>query len=156
MYVPLCHYIALVLPRGQFQNGYTAPFIIKAIYKGQYNIDLGMITDMTITRGKEGGWTKDGLPMVIDISFTIQDLYPNMSMSPSGPLMSSNVLKNVAEMDYLANLCGVNINEPDIVRMIDMYVTLNIENYFTDIPANIVSGFTSVFTNKINKIFSFY
>ena len=94
--------------------------------------------------------------MVIDISFTIQDLYPNMSMSPSGPLMSSNVLKNVSEMDYLANLCGVNINEPDIVRMIDMYITLNIENYFTDIPANIVSGFTSVFTNKINKIFSFY
>jgi len=156
MYVPLCHYIALVLPRGQFQNGYTAPFIIKAIYKGQYNIDLGLITDMTITRGKEGGWTKDGLPMVIDISFTIQDLYPNMSMSPSGPLMSSNVLKNISEMDYLANLCGVNINEPDIVRMIDMYITLNIENYFTDIPANIVSGFTSVFTNKINKIFSFY
>lgn len=156
IYVPLCHLIALILPRGEFQNGYTAPFIIKAFYKGMFNIDMGIITDMNITKGKEGGWTKDGLPTVVDVTFTIQDLYSILSMSPTGPLMKSNVLQNIAEMDYLANLCGINIHEPDVGRMIEMYICFNIDTVFTDIPSNITTGLGNKLSNKINKIFSMF
>lgn len=156
IYVPLCHLIALVLPRGEFQNGYTAPFIIKAFYKGMFNIDMGIITDMTINKGKEGGWTKDGLPTVVDVSFTIQDLYSTLSMTPTGTLMKKNVMQNIAEMDYLANLCGVNINEPDVGRMIEMYVTFNIENVFTDVPTNLLTGLSNKFSTKISTLLSIF
>lgn len=153
IYVPLCHLIAFVLPRGEFQNGYTSPFIVKAFYKGMFNIDMGIITDMSITKGKEGGWTKDGLPTVVDVQLTIQDLYSTLSMSPTGGLMKSGVLQNIAEMDYLANTCGVNINEPDITRMVAMYVTFNIENVLTDIPTNITTALGNKLSNKISKIY---
>lgn len=153
IYVPLCHLIALVLPRGEFQNGYTSPFIIKAFYKGMFNIDMGIITDMTITKGKEGGWTKDSLPTVVDVQFTIQDLYSTISMSPAGGLMKSNVFQNIAEMDYLANTCGVNINEPDVLRMIEMYTTLNIKNVFMDVPTNISTSLGNNLSNKLSRIY---
>lgn len=153
IYVPLCHLAALVLPRGEFQNGYTSPFIIKAFYKGMFNIDMGIITDMTFTKGKEGGWTKDALPTVVDVSFTIQDLYSTLSLTPAGSLLKSNTMQNIAEMDYLANTCGVNINEPDVLRMVNMFVTFNIKNVFMDVPTNITTGLGNVLSNKISKIY---
>jgi len=152
IYVPLCHLIALVAPRGEFQNGYTAPFIVKAFYK-TYNIDMGIITDMQITKGKDGGWTKDGLPTSVSVQFTIQDLYQSLSLTPAGPLFKSNVMQNIAELDYLANLCGININEPDTIRMVSMYVTLNIQDVFLDVPTNITTGMGNKISNKLSAIY---
>ena len=156
IYVPLCHLIAFVLPRGEFQNGYNSPFIVRAFYKGMFNIDMGIITDMNITKGKEGGWTKDDLPTVVDVQFTITDLYSALSLTPAGSLFHANVMQNIAEMDYLANLCGININEPDVGRMIEMYMTLNIKNVFTDIPTNLTTGLMNKLSNKVNKIFNLF
>ena len=59
-------------------------------------------------------------------------------------------------MDYLANLCGININEPDVGRMIEMYMTLNIKNVFTDIPTNLTTGLMNKLSNKVNKIFNLF
>ena len=157
IYVPLCHLMALVLPRGEFKNGYAAPFIIKAFYAGMFNIDMGIITDMSITKGKEGGWTKDGLPTVVQVQLTLQDLYSTLSMSPAGVLFKANVLQNTAEMDYLANLCGINYYEIDTLRMVRMYEVLNFQNIFNDVATNFTTGLQNTLINsavkKYNKIF---
>ena len=149
IYVPLCHLIALVLPHGEYKNGYTSPFLVKAFYKGMFNIDMGIITDMSITKGKEGGWTKDALPTVVEVRMTIQDLYSQLSITPTGQLFKSNVMQNISEMDYLANLCGVNINEPDLKRMMEMFVILNVENIFVDIIPDIGMSITQAINNTI-------
>lgn len=150
---PLCHLCAFVFPRGEYVNGYSAPFLVKAFCKGQFNIDMGIITDMSFEKGKEGTWTIDGLPTVVDVTMTITDLYPTMSMSPSGPLFKSNVLKNIAEMDFLANLCGVNINQPDLGRIAVLYEVLNISNPITDFVPNLESDILNWATNKAQSIF---
>lgn len=149
IYVPLCHLIAFVLPHGEYKNGYTSPFLVKAFYKGMFNIDMGIITDMSITKGKEGGWTKDALPTVVEVRMTIQDLYSQLSITPTGQLLKSNVMQNISEMDYLANLCGVNINEPDLKRMMEMFVILNVENIFVDIIPDIGLSITQAINNTI-------
>ena len=41
-------------------------------------------------------------------------------MSPSDDAVGLS--KNVDEMDYLANLCGINVNKPDIMRAIELNV----------------------------------
>lgn len=155
IYVPLCHCLGFVMPRGEYHNGYSAPFLVKAFYKGTFNIDMGIITEMTIQKGKEGGWTKDGLPTVVDVSFTIQDLYSSISMS-SITLMKANTLENIQEMDYLCSLCGININEPDLTRIVRLYVTLNLTSRFN--PTEILFGLTSkleeTITPKISSIFT--
>lgn len=155
IYVPLCHCLGFVMPRGEYHNGYSAPFLVKAFYKGTFNIDMGIITEMTIQKGKEGGWTKDGLPTVVDVSFTIQDLYSSISMS-SITLMKANTLENIQEMDYLCSLCGININEPDLTRIVRLYVTLNLTSRFN--PTEVLFGLTSkleeTITPKISSIFT--
>ena len=152
--VPLCHLLGFVLPRGEYPNTYNSPFLVKAFYKGMFNIDMGLITNMSIKKGKEGGWTRDGLPTVVDVSFTITDLYQALSMTPEGDFYVGHTLQNISEMDYLANLCGVNINEPDTFRMIAMYETFQLENRFLDIPQNISNQFSNFISNKLSNAYT--
>lgn len=149
IYVPLCHLMALVLPRSEYVNSYTAPFIIKAFYKGMFNIDMGIITEMTFTKGKEGSWTKDALPTIVDVTFTIQDLYCAMGMTSTGNMYKGFTLQNVAEMDYIANLCGININTPDNVRMAQFWCTFNITNRIHDFIPNFENRLTNAIGNKL-------
>ena len=137
IYVPLCHLMALVLPRSEYVNSYTTPFLIKAFYRGMFNIDMGIITEMSFNRGKEGSWTKDGLPTVVDVNFSIQDLYTGMGMTSVGAMFKGTTLQNVSEMDYIANLCGININEPDLFRMVTLWAVFNIKDRIADFLPNL-------------------
>lgn len=149
IYVPLCHLMALVLPRSEYINSYTTPFLIKAFYKGMFNIDMGIITEMTFNKGKEGSWTKDGLPTVVDVSFTIQDLYIAMGMTSTEKMFKGLTLQNVAEMDYIANLCGININEPDVFRMVNLWCAFNITNKVYDFIPNLSLGIERSIANSV-------
>lgn len=125
IYVPLAHLICLTAPREASEsgpNGYSAPFLVKAFYKGLFNCDMGIVTSLNISRGKDKAWTLDGLPTEVDVSMTIKDLYSMMTLtSIDNP---GSFVNNIALVDYIANSCGININEPDITRMLDVYVML--------------------------------
>lgn len=126
IYVPLAHLICLTAPREASEsgpNGYSAPFLVKAFYKGLFNCDMGIVTSLNIQRGKDKAWTLDGLPTEVDVSMTIKDLYSMMTLtSIDSP---GSFVNNIALIDYIANSCGININEPDITRMLDVYIMLN-------------------------------
>lgn len=154
IYVPLCHLMALVLPRSEYVNSYTTPFLVKAFYKGMFNIDMGIITEMTFNKGKEGSWTKDGLPTVVDVTFSIQDLYSNMGMTSTESMFKGKTLQNVSEMDYIANLCGININEPDIFRMIRLWCAFNIENRVYDFIPNLELGVEKYLHNRVLNVYN--
>ena len=158
IYVPLCHLMALVLPRSEYVNSYTTPFLIKAFYKGMFNIDMGIITEMSFNRGKEGSWTKDGLPTVVEVSFTIQDLYSSMGMTSFGKMFKGKTLQNVAEMDYLANLCGININEPDIFRMVKFWAMFNItgklHDFIPNLKLNVGTFIKTSVTTALNNLWT--
>jgi len=131
--VPLFHILSLVGPQTILSNpnGYTNPFLVRAIYKGHFNIDMGIITDLTISKGDECRWTPDGLPTSVDVSLTIKDLY-NMLAITSSESLKYDTLNNTALMDYIANLCGVNIFKPEISRIIEMWFVNNFENRVDD------------------------
>lgn len=153
IYVPLCHLMALVLPRSEYVNSYTTPFLVKAFYKGMFNIDMGIITDMTFTKGKEGSWTKDSLPTIVDVTFTIQDLYTGMGMTSTGNMFKGTTLQNISEMDYIANLCGININVPDTFRMVDLWATFNMTNRINDFLPNFENRVTNAINNKLYSMY---
>ena len=126
--VPINHLLALTLPRAPWGsaingdsldtdpsvNGFFTPFLVRAFYKGMFNCDMGIVTSLNIQKGKEGGWTMDGLPSVVDISMQIKDLYNVMCMSKEGNPIQ--FLNNSSFLAYLANSCGISINQPDIER----------------------------------------
>lgn len=134
IYVPLCHLICLTAPIQSESgvSGYVSPFLVRGFYRGLFNCDMGIITDLSITKGKEGAWTIDGLPTEVDIDLTLKDLYSALTITKeNNPGAFCN---NLCLVDYIANTCGININEPDFIRQMDMYLILKANKYKHFIP----------------------
>ncbi|MGL5752469.1 MAG: hypothetical protein ACRCXT_18180 [Paraclostridium sp.] len=131
--VPMIHLMHLAAPRQMSSNSYQAPYMVRGYYKGIFNCDMGIITQMEFEKGDKGRWTTNGLPMVVDVSFTIKDLYQMMCVT-SGDTMFE-FLNNTVLLDYIANMCGININKPDILRTVDLYY-----NYFVSAPSNLLNN----------------
>ena len=155
--VPLFHLICLVAPQciEANPNGYMNPFLVRGVYKGSFNIDMGIITDMSITKGAECQWTPEGVPTSITVSMSIKDLYQVMSITATSPTSGYkyDTLNNTALMDYIANLCGINIFRPEIGRIIDMWFTNNFTNRANDLFPRIWSSVSDKISNLIMNIF---
>lgn len=164
--VPMMHLIALAAPRQLSANGYTSPFLIRAFYKGLFNVDMGMIDNLSFTKGKEGSWTPFGLPTEVDVSMSIKDMYQALFISGiktpggiksvvEGKIKGDDVkfiLKNTAMMDYIASTCGVNINEPELARTVKMFkilytnnMTLSGSQWAQGIQQDVLSSLSSMY-----------
>lgn len=142
--VPLIHLMCLVAPQtiSGNVNSYSTPFLVRAIYKGMFNVDTGIITSMSVNKGGDCQWTKNGIPTSIEVDIEIKDLYNVMAITPTdGNLICSyDTLNNTALMDYVANLCGINIFKPEIRRTIEMWYTINLQNKLGDYIQNNIWG----------------
>ena len=58
--VPIYHILAMALSRQSVQQAYFSPFLLRCYYKGLFNIDMGIMQSLSITKGAEGEWTVDG------------------------------------------------------------------------------------------------
>lgn len=107
--IPICHLLALALPRQISDNMYTYPFVISANQLGQFNVDLGVVTNMNITRGgmDNTSWTINSLPTEWDVSFDIIPLVDELMMTGTNhPVL---FCKNVGLLSYLGNMCGFDL-----------------------------------------------
>ena len=75
-------------------------------------------------------------------------------MSKADSDMDKGILSNIAELDYIANSCGININEPEITRTIKMAATLGFTTKIRDkLEMGIFGNVTQFFNQKIQNIF---
>lgn len=164
--VPIYHILALTLPR-QASGGdgrtdgqaYFSPFLVRGFCKGLFNIDMGIITDLSISKGSEGEWTIDGIPTVAEISFSIKDMYDGMFMSRSADIGDRNILSNTTELDYIANSCGININDQEVSRTLKMYLALGFlsaGNITDKIQIGIFGNIQQFFNQKVHNIFGVF
>ena len=152
--VPLIHLLALAAPHAMGPNGYSSPYLVRAYYKGIFNCDMGLITDIDVTKGKEGAWTVDGLPTEVDVTITLKDLYSMFAMSGGDKSLKSdiNFFNNTALLDYLCSSCGININKIETARQLECYAAFA-KNRFTDIFPNMWLGFNQSASNLANKVY---
>ena len=117
IYVPIILLVSMTAPRqlGNSANSYESPFLVRATYKSIFNCELGIISSLSITKGGEDKWNVMGMPVTADVSMEIKDLYSSMSISKS-----TGLLNNTAQMDYLALMAGVDMNDMDLLRMIKL------------------------------------
>ena len=145
IYVPLCHLIALAAGhQTDNPNGYYSPFLVRAFYKGLFNVDMGIVTNMNIKKGNEAAWNIDGLPTEVDIDLTIKDLYNMLAIVPNNE--PKTFVTNSILMDYIANTCGININQMDIQRSLEIYYIL-VSTKVVQLPNRIVRQFQEAIDN---------
>lgn len=140
--VPLAHILGFVLPRSVGDNSYISPFLVRCWFQSQFNIELGIISSCEVIKGDAGSWTQDGLPTQLTVQLSIKDLYSVMAHSLSTP--ASSVLNNPMQMNYIANLCGINMGPTDIRRTIALWKMIAFskgkDSIFRKIPNMIASA----------------
>ena len=152
--VPTFHCLGLVWPRQSASQAYYSPYLVRAFYKGIFNVDMGIITGMSLSKGQEGEWTKDGLPTVIEVTLDIKDLYDGIFMSKQEVAGDMSILSNITELDYIANMCGINYNEPDVRRTVDMYLSLGfVSNVKDKLEIGVWDGLTQWVNQRLQNIF---
>lgn len=150
IFVPLLHLIGLAGAQQLNANSYKSPFLIRAYYKGFFNVDMGIITSLSISKGDKCKWTLDGLPTQIDISLNLKDLYQMLFLTPDEEIIKS--ITNTGELDYLSNLCGININKVDISRNIDIYLSTLKDGIESKLTLNHFGKVQQTITNFANSV----
>lgn len=121
IYIPLFLLMALSIPRAVGAHAYTGPFIIRAYCKGMFHIPCGIVTSLSITRGREEyGWSSQFLPLEVDVNMTVKDLSPAVFLSMNYGALDT-FTKNVTMQSYLETLSSLGLRDmiywyPKLVR----------------------------------------
>lgn len=112
---PLILLMAFTLPKqGKQINSYTAPFIVRAEAPGNFLSDMGIVESISWRKGTtQGDWTANGLPLSMEVTLVITDLYPVMSMSDS----AADLNRNGSISYYLANMAGITAEQNDTISL---------------------------------------
>ena len=133
--IPMAHWICLAAPRQASINTYGAPFLIKFHIPGFCSIDMGIVESLTITKGGDGSaWSVDGLPLEVQLSINIKDLYSALSISRMNGVSfvdAYNTLWNTSFIDYVAVQSGMDMKQNDAKKRFELAKAL-IENQIED------------------------
>lgn len=89
IYIPLCMLLAGTLPLKAGEASYTSPFLCSLYNKGVQEIQLGMITELSIERGITNlSYTKNKRCLSLRVSFTVTDFSTRLSVPVSTGLLS--------------------------------------------------------------------
>ena len=121
IYIPLSCLLAGVLPLQTGRASHTSPYICNLFCKGVQNIELGIITELSIERGVSNlPFSKWKQPLAIDVSFTVTDL-SGIITAPVDRGIFQAILKGPTETigqltteskldDYIGTLCARDLN----------------------------------------------
>lgn len=116
--IPLATLIAGATPRSAGRNAYVGPFLCKLWDQGRCHIELGMITQMRIERGKGNlGWNIHKQPLGIDVTFTVTNLSKILHMPISTDVSLSDVIgvnlndESTNYNAYMAALAALGVND---------------------------------------------
>ena len=143
IYMPMVLLISMAAPRqiGNSSNSYMSPFLVRATYKSIFSCDLGMIGSLDINRGGEGCWNVLGMPTKADITISLKDMYNSMFISKR-----MGMVANTAQMDFLATLAGIDLNEFEPTRIVKYYL-MQLGNTPRDWASDMWGGFK----NSLNR-----
>lgn len=98
--VPTVMLLAAALPMSTGLQSYSAPFLCELYSQGRNQIRLGMIKDLTISRGEGNvGWTRNHQPLGINISFSVADMSTVMHAPIDVGFKPLNPLKGLFDED---------------------------------------------------------
>ena len=151
--VPLAFVLGFVLARQTTANTYASPFLVKAYMDGVFSCNLGMVTSLSIDKNvNPTSWTMDGLPNEVNVSFSITDLYSDLSMSPQeNPLL---FLNNSSMLEFLATMCGLDMVTPRLRMRADL-VWNTVTNAVTDYPKTVMTHIAESIDNLLYQIIGF-
>ena len=126
--------LSMILPQQKTPTSFGEPFIFQLDAPGRFVCDMGICTNLTITKGgNDRLYTPDGLPRMIEINMTVKDLYPTLMASQTmAPLYTNTGLS--MWLDNMANLSvaqsGQRYSLVNALRARVNSVSFGVENFY--------------------------
>lgn len=152
--VPVAHLLAMSLPRQLSDNMYTYPYILRGAQLGSFNLDIGVITNLSIDRGGSDDtcWSIDNLSTEWNVQVELTPLVDELMIT--GTNHPALFMKNEMLLDYLANYCGFDILANQMSTKLELIATF-MNNYVLDIPHALEHRINDELYTKLNSAFGF-
>lgn len=116
IYIPLSMLLAAALPLSTGKQSYTSPFLVELWDKGRHQTRLGMIDNLSISRGTSNlGFNRKGQAMAIDVSFSVVDMSSVMHMQIAKGWFSNDENgvfdEETVFSDYMNTLSSLGLHE---------------------------------------------
>ena len=149
--LPYLMWMVMAAPRQLSGSTYTEPFAVRLFARGMFTCSLGMITDMSKTAGDDkNDWTIFGFPKTIELSVTVKDLLPTMSISTSASGNYAGHEANQPMRDYMQILGGLDLESRlNVMGKIDRFMDklkydLNVNFSSTNLLAQVGRPFKNI------------
>ena len=104
--MPFLFILCFALPRQFGPSGMDFPFILQLDCPGFFSCPMGCVTSVDFKKGGDNFWfNASGLPLVIDGSLTVVDLYNALSL----PANYAETLVNIGTRSFLNTLGGLTL-----------------------------------------------
>jgi hypothetical protein len=114
--LPFLFLLCCALPRQDGPSGMMNPFLLQMDCPGYFSTPMGCVTDMSFVKGgNEQLWNYSGLPMVIEGTMAVSDLYNALSL----PLENQQLLSNYGTAAFLNNLVGASLYSTEDPSVLD-------------------------------------
>ena len=153
--LPCLALLCFVLPKQMAENMYGYPYVCRCFQRGCYNSDLCFISNLNFRRGGDSdtSWTESGIPTEVEATFTITPLYSAlMGGNGRNPFL---FMSNTALIEYLGNMCGLDIKVDQIELKTRLIENLFVDNFMTDIPSSSGRRFSDWASGKFEHLFNF-
>ena len=130
--VPFFHIFALAAPQSKDSIiNYSRPFLVKAFSRGYFNIEMGIIDQLSWKRYGDGEMLSvDGIPTEIDVSVDLTDMYQQLAASThygDAGIMSLDRIKvffnNAGLQELIGNLAGIDTNRITLSERLALYAS---------------------------------
>ena len=135
--VPLFHLIGLAAPHQTSGNTYDSPFLVRIFLPGMWQINMGIITDLSIERNGNDGLSIDGYPLELKVTLTIKDLYSDLMITPTTE--PSLFICNTGLVDFIMIQCGLDVTNKNYTSKLNNAV-ISIGNSYKDIMSNVADS----------------
>lgn len=116
VYVPFLALCAMSGPIQVATDSYKSPFLVRVNCPGTMECDMGMITNISWVRGtSQNLYSVQGIPLGIDVTVSVTDMYPAMSIASNHALLRQNIGLSA----FLDNMCGLSNMKANIIPNIN-------------------------------------
>jgi hypothetical protein len=150
VYLPFFMLFALVCPRQVKPDSYKAPMIVRLDSPGYLTCDMGIVNNFSFVRGgSQNLWTRGGLPLCIEVTMSVVDLYPTMAVSSNMALLR----QNIGLSGFLDNMCGLNIMHMNLPEHLRATIVGKLATY-AGIGGTIQAKASDIFFNSMLRLVS--
>lgn len=111
---PLIFLLTCALPRQDGPSGHKSPFLVQVDAPGFFSCPMGVVSTFSFRKGGDEMLFNDrGLPLVVEGTMSIMDLYSNLSL----PLNHSQFATNFGTAAFFSNMGGMtlySVHDPNL------------------------------------------